>query len=136
VSTGQRTCIGLAAVALATVAVGLTVWRSTELETGEQVIGTVLLSAWALWPTLFHFDGLRARRFDADGPARTIAIVVACASALAWTESVRSIGVSTSRAFVWAPLVVLVAGSLTHRALRGERLDAEAPPIPSSPGRP
>jgi hypothetical protein len=88
-----------------------------------------VLSAWILWPALLHLDGLRTPRFRADGPARTAAIVVACAAAAAWVPLVDRVRwPTTSFGYVVAPAVVLAAGALTHRLLRGPRLSPAPPP--------
>lgn len=122
-SPRTRTGIGLAAVALTAVGIGTSVWRGTALQPGEMVLGAILLSAWVLAPTLLHFDGLRTPGDEVGGQARTIAIVAACAAALAWSELFqRTDLLSPSWGYATAPLVVLAAGWLARRALRVERL--------------
>jgi hypothetical protein len=129
VSSRVAVCIGLVAVATATLVVGLVVWRPADLATGERVLGTVLLSAWILWPVGLQLDGLRSRRFADDVRARTAAIVVGCSAAGGWTVLVDAVRwPSASAGHAVAPAVVLAASVLAHRAARGPRLSPAPPP--------
>lgn len=131
----HRSAAGLAAVLCAVLAIcGLLAARNGL--SGRLPLATALVAAWSLWPLSWCFERPRLWRFQAEGPARTAAIVLGCATAVAWTAVVTTSDSSTAAlGFVWSPLLVLGVVLSTYAVLRGTRLSPAPPPEGSSPAR-
>jgi hypothetical protein len=122
----HRTRIGLAAVAIAVLGTMALVSRGSL---GTELLGGVALAAWTLWPVAILFARPRWWRYQAEGEARTVGVVLGCSASLAWTATIVTSDSSTAvLGFVWSPLIALTATLVPYGVLRGPRLRPEAPP--------